>query len=794
MTVSPVNDAPQIHIPPDQEIPQGVQLILGIGNEISVSDIDVDPSAGNVFVELSSTHGTMTLNSTNGLSMTVGDGVQDSIIKFTGTIDHVNAALNGMKFDPDVQFAGDANIAININDLANGGSGGALTAAGNIKVSVHEPAHPPTAENLAMTAAEDTPRTITLKGHDAGKPGVGEVSFQIADADPGKSGIQTINGGTLVSAGPIITDNNGNYSQQFNYAPALNYYNYVNGIQVSSSDSFSYSFIAPGAGGNETSPAGTGLISVTAVNDAPIVSAPTSASTFKATGLVFSAGLISVSDVDAGSGLEQITITAPNAKAYLSDTSGLTFMSGTTNGSSSIVVKGTIDKLNNGLSGLTFTPNDNFTGSTYLKLTVSDLGNTGSGGYLSATRTINVNVAPKIYWDGNLSWKEDSLGGLVTKWYYSEGQSNWAWKIYDGTMRYQSGGSNQISFWNGSGWDSRTGALYLKDAGYSSLPEHQSNEFRVDLHDGIGYDGEPVTIHTENYVYQGDSSWAQYFTVKSKNATHCWVTGNWTNKTLMEWYVEDKTAAASLDVYFVMNDPDDTTGQWNFVEPYIRKVQPMNNLGQNSPYVRDWNASSWDNMVRDDVRVVFFDPFNFNLNSFVYETQLISYADGVFGQQTPIRTLSVTQHGNTGEFFVGTDCIWDQSYDTTLTSTDGHTWNTLSAANDPTVRSAFSELKEVMTSSSQIQMWECWIAGKHNAPDSQAVTMLQQLAGYSGATIFASTDLTALETIWNLNWSTAVAFSEDSADWTLEYATNGNSSSIILPWNVAAMNSTWRSK
>jgi hypothetical protein len=54
---------------------------------------------------------------------------------------------------------------------------------------------------------------------------------------------------------------------------------------------------------------------------------------------------------------------------------------------------GPIATLNSRLSGLTFVPANNFTGAASLQIVTNDLGNTGTGGALSATGSITINVS-----------------------------------------------------------------------------------------------------------------------------------------------------------------------------------------------------------------------------------------------------------------------------------------------------------------------------------------------------------------------------------------------------------------
>ena len=101
---------------------------------------------------------------------------------------------------------------------------------------------------------------------------------------------------------------------------------------------------------------------------------------------------ISIGDDDAGANEVQITITAPNGSVSFSSTSGLTFTTGDGNLDPVAVFTGTIADINAAFNGLQFTPDQYFNGEAYFEITVDDQGNTGSGGTLSATERIYVDV------------------------------------------------------------------------------------------------------------------------------------------------------------------------------------------------------------------------------------------------------------------------------------------------------------------------------------------------------------------------------------------------------------------
>ncbi|MGE5097610.1 MAG: putative Ig domain-containing protein, partial [Betaproteobacteria bacterium] len=139
---------------------------------------------------------------------------------------------------------------------------------------------------------------------------------------------------------------------------------------------------------SDNSPIAHAAITVSAVNNAPSITAPTSLTIAADVAHAF-AGNVNVADVDAGSANVQVTLTATNGIATLSGTSGLV-VSG--NGTASVVATGPIASQNTALNGMTFTPTHGYSGAASLEIDIDDLGNTGSGGAKTATKTIALTV------------------------------------------------------------------------------------------------------------------------------------------------------------------------------------------------------------------------------------------------------------------------------------------------------------------------------------------------------------------------------------------------------------------
>src|SRR5690606_633898 len=149
-----------------------------------------------------------------------------------------------------------------------------------------------------------------------------------------------------------------------------------------------------GSGGAQTDTTSVTL-TVSAVNDAPINSVPAAQSVDQDGTLVFNVGngnLIRISDVDAGSNVVQVTLTAAYGQLTLGNTAGLSFMVGSGSNDGTMTFEGSIADINNALNGLVFSPTGGYNGPASLQITTNDLGSSGSGGAQTDTDTISITV------------------------------------------------------------------------------------------------------------------------------------------------------------------------------------------------------------------------------------------------------------------------------------------------------------------------------------------------------------------------------------------------------------------
>ena len=118
--VPATNAAPVNTVPGTQQIfvDDSLTFSNANGNAIVVSD---DAGTEDIRVTLSVSDGTLTLAQTTGLSFVAGDGTDDVTITVVGSQADINAALDGLRFDPTAAWAGTATLSITTNDLGNTG-------------------------------------------------------------------------------------------------------------------------------------------------------------------------------------------------------------------------------------------------------------------------------------------------------------------------------------------------------------------------------------------------------------------------------------------------------------------------------------------------------------------------------------------------------------------------------------------------------------------------------------------------------------------------------------------------
>jgi hypothetical protein len=176
ISIVATNDPPSVLAPPGQTLVAGATLTFGAagGNSIVVSDVDANGAAEQV--TLAATHGRFTLAASQGLSFTVGTGAGDLTMTFTGTLDRVNAALDGLTFAPEANYAGSASVLVSVDDLGNTGLGGPQIVNARVPITVTGNPAPNTPADQGAQIGAGAPTTPPPTPPIVGQPPPGGTS------------------------------------------------------------------------------------------------------------------------------------------------------------------------------------------------------------------------------------------------------------------------------------------------------------------------------------------------------------------------------------------------------------------------------------------------------------------------------------------------------------------------------------------------------------------------------------------------------------------------------------------
>jgi len=151
--VNPLNQPPTVDSPQTAAVTENASVVFSVtsGNEITVADPEAGTSAERL--TLTSTHGTLRLPTTAGLTFVSGSN-RSASMTVSGTVANLNAALNGLTFTPTSRFVGSASIGVTIRDVGDN-----LTASKSIAVTVSRPgrATRTNAHNVHSSDAREIP-------------------------------------------------------------------------------------------------------------------------------------------------------------------------------------------------------------------------------------------------------------------------------------------------------------------------------------------------------------------------------------------------------------------------------------------------------------------------------------------------------------------------------------------------------------------------------------------------------------------------------------------------------------
>ncbi|MDX7898004.1 retention module-containing protein [Aeromonas media] len=405
--VSPVNDAPINVLPADPQVAQEDKPFVIQGLQVK----DVDAGSGTMEVRLSVEHGTLNLPAGSGVTVT-GNGTGSLVL--TGSLADLNALLSGgVTYQGNTDYHGNDNLTMVTNDNGNTGSGGALSDTDVLPIEVQPVNDAPV--NVLPTdpqvAQEDTP--FVIKG------------LQVQDVDAGSSPMEvrlSVLHGTLVLAdgsGVTVVGSGSDTLVLSGSQAAINALlaggvTYQGEQDFNGQDALTMVTNDQGNTGSGGALADTDVlpIEVEAVNDAPVTQVP-GAMQVKEDGSLSLSG-ISVKDVDAGTAPMSMVLRVEHGVLTLLGAAGAVSVQGA--GTSEITLVGSLDDLNNLINGnLHYEPAKDFWGQDNLTITTSDQGNTGSGGVLTDSAQIGIQVTAEAD-DPQLSLGTHDIHTLQGAW------------------------------------------------------------------------------------------------------------------------------------------------------------------------------------------------------------------------------------------------------------------------------------------------------------------------------------------------------------------------------------------
>ncbi len=420
VTVNPVGDAVITDMQEQASGTEGDVITLNLGVETRDTQA-TGGNAGNVH-ENGPEQVRVTLEGVpDGAEIRLPSGVSGTVVDLGGG--RWQITTDGGKLDAVELVTNDANgamaIKVTAQSLDNGALGPEVNGTIHLDVSPVNDAPVNVLPGDPQVAQEDKPFVIQglqVKDVDAGS-GIMEVRLSVEHGTltlPAGSGVTLTGNGTgdVVLTG-TLADLNALLSGGVTYQGDPDFHG-NDALTMVTDDRGN-----TGSGG-ALSDTDVLPILVQPVNDAPVNQLPTTPQVAQED-QPFTIHGLQVSDVDAGNSPLSVTLSVLHGTLELAAGSGVT-VSGS--GSNTLVLSGSQDAINALLAGgVTYQGEQDFNGQDALTMVTNDLGNTGSGGPLSDTDVLPIEVepvndAPVTQVPGSLQVKEDgslSLTGISVK-------------------------------------------------------------------------------------------------------------------------------------------------------------------------------------------------------------------------------------------------------------------------------------------------------------------------------------------------------------------------------------------
>ena len=362
-------------------------LVSLVGVNVADLDVDVTPY-GTVAVKVSAKHGTLTVGqeAVHNLTFASGDGKEDSMMSFVGTLSDVNVALQSFTYKPHPDYNGLEEVKIRVTDQGfTGGSEDSKEADHQVQINVRAKNDKPT---FTVPASQMINEDATLLINGVGvfdvdiEDGLHDSTFEVSlhvvsgkltlrtrDGSGREGGLEFIEGdgiedaamsfrGTLLSINAALSrlEYTGDSNTNSQYTEEL----LTLWIRDLGTDDASH-----GQSLNDTV---TIPIHVTAVNDAPAVVVPR-------TQTILVSGY-QVSDIDLATNNNicvNISVSSKQGHVSLATTDGLT-MAGTFSGTYErfMSFRGTVVSVNKAMGALEYVRSPAFDGGDVIAVSLLD--------------------------------------------------------------------------------------------------------------------------------------------------------------------------------------------------------------------------------------------------------------------------------------------------------------------------------------------------------------------------------------------------------------------------------------
>lgn len=140
-----------VNDPPLYDGPQSISAMEDFINTLpSFTVEDIDVYAKDMKIKLSVSKGYLSLADTNGLTFSIGVGVNDSTIEVTGTKAAINNAVSALVYQSFENYNGSDTLNIVMNDLGHSGSGGPQIVTVKKDISITPVNDPPVIDSIVF--------------------------------------------------------------------------------------------------------------------------------------------------------------------------------------------------------------------------------------------------------------------------------------------------------------------------------------------------------------------------------------------------------------------------------------------------------------------------------------------------------------------------------------------------------------------------------------------------------------------------------------------------------------------